>query len=117
MKIETLSACDQLVAAAVNGIYQGIILTLLVGLSLRVFRRTNAATRHAVWFATLLLLVGIIAAHGFHDFLGSAPARDEQGRTVVGASSAKKLEPTAQAAGAPAAGLLSRGEQSVSAAA
>ena len=50
-------------AAGANGVYQGIIIALLVGLALRACRRTNAATRHGVWFATLLLLVLLIPAH------------------------------------------------------
>jgi len=63
MKNEILTACYQLVAAAVNGTYQGILITVLVAASLRMLRRTNAATRSAVWFGTLLLLALIIPAH------------------------------------------------------
>ncbi len=63
MKNEIFTACYQLVAAAVNGTYQGILLTVLVAASLRMLRRTNAATRYAVWFGTLLLLGLIIPAH------------------------------------------------------
>ena len=63
MKPEFLKLCDAIVAAGANGVYQGIILALLVGLGLRLCRRTNAATRHGVWFATLLLLVLLIPAH------------------------------------------------------
>ena len=63
MKTELLNACDQLVAAAINGIYQGLIVTALVALALRVLGRTNAATRHAIWFCTLLLLVFLFLAH------------------------------------------------------
>ena len=61
MRAETL--CAPLVAATVNGVYQGIILTLLVGVLLRLFTRTNAATRHAVWFISLALVAVIIPAH------------------------------------------------------
>jgi beta-lactamase regulating signal transducer with metallopeptidase domain len=63
MKNEILTACYQLVAAAVNGTYQGILITVLVAASLRLLRRTNAATRYAVWFGTLLLLALIIPSH------------------------------------------------------
>jgi beta-lactamase regulating signal transducer with metallopeptidase domain len=63
MKNEILKACYQLVAAAVNGTYQGILITVLVTATLRMLRRTNAATRYAVWFGTLLLLALIIPAH------------------------------------------------------
>jgi beta-lactamase regulating signal transducer with metallopeptidase domain len=63
MKNEIVTACYQLVAAMVNGTYQGILIVVLVAASLRMLRRTNAATRYAVWFGTLLLLALIIPAH------------------------------------------------------
>src|SRR5690348_276916 len=63
MKNEIVTSCYQLVAAMVNGTYQGILITALVAASLRMLRRTNAATRSAVWFGTLLLLALIIPAH------------------------------------------------------
>ena len=65
MGTEILDASDRLLAAAVNGIYQGILITVLVALSFRVFSRTNAATRHAVWLCTLVLLVLLVVAHWF----------------------------------------------------
>ncbi len=63
MRPEILSACNQAVAAVANGVYQGVILTALVGLGLRVFGRTNAATRHGVWFSIMFLVAAIIPAH------------------------------------------------------
>src|SRR6266481_2735678 len=69
MKIEILPAADQLVAAVANGIYQGIIVTLVVALSLRLFGRTNAATRHAVWFCTLFLVASLIIVHCWRGYL------------------------------------------------
>jgi beta-lactamase regulating signal transducer with metallopeptidase domain len=86
MKSEILTACYQLVAAAVNGAYQGILITVLVAASLRMLRRTNAATRHAAWFGTLLVLALIIPAHYL------------QSRWDVGAHSA----PVEMSASAPA---------------
>src|SRR6266536_4486912 len=65
METEILGVSDRLLAAVINGIYQGILITVLVALSFRVFRRTNAATRHAVWLCTLALLVLLIVAHCF----------------------------------------------------
>jgi len=62
---EILNVSDRLLAAVVNGIYQGILVTGLVALGFRVFRRINAATRHAVWLCTLVLLVLLVVAHGF----------------------------------------------------
>jgi len=65
MGTEILSVSDRLVAAGMNGIYQGILITVLVALSFRVLGRTNAATRHAVWLCTLILLVLLVVAHCF----------------------------------------------------
>src|SRR5438034_9939193 len=62
---EILSASDRLLAAVVNGIYQGSLITLLVALGFRVLSRINAATRHAVWLCTLVLLVLLVVAHVF----------------------------------------------------
>src|SRR6266571_4583385 len=65
MGTEILGASDRLLAAVMNGIYQGILVTVLVALSFRVFSRTNAATRHAGWLCTLVLLVLLVVAHCF----------------------------------------------------
>jgi beta-lactamase regulating signal transducer with metallopeptidase domain len=62
MKTELLTACDHLPVALLNGVFQGTIVALVVGVVLRWCRRTNAATRHAVWCGTLLLLAGLIPA-------------------------------------------------------
>ena len=65
MGTEILGASDRLLAAVMNGVYQGTLITLLVALGFRVFSRTNAATRHAGWLCTLVLLVLLVAAHCF----------------------------------------------------
>jgi beta-lactamase regulating signal transducer with metallopeptidase domain len=65
--------CERLLSATANGVYQGILVTVLAGLALRWFTRTNAATRHAVWFGTLLFVAALIPAH----FLLSFRARPE----------------------------------------
>src|SRR5206468_8901259 len=65
MGTEILSVSDRLLAAVMNGIYQGILITVLVALSFRVFSRINAATRHAVWLCTLVLLILLVVAHCF----------------------------------------------------
>src|SRR6267154_825270 len=79
MKIEILPAADQLVAAAANGIYQGVIVTLVVALCLRRFGRTNAATRHAVWFCPLLLVASLLSAHCWRGYSAFAlpPAKSD----------------------------------------
>jgi beta-lactamase regulating signal transducer with metallopeptidase domain len=56
-------ACDRLLAALGNGVVQGLLLTLLFGLALRLLRRANAATRHALLFATLLAVAALPVAH------------------------------------------------------
>jgi len=61
MRAETL--CAPVLAATVNGVYQGIILTILVGMLLRLVPRTNASTRHAVWFVSLVVVAMIVPAH------------------------------------------------------
>jgi beta-lactamase regulating signal transducer with metallopeptidase domain len=58
---------EGMLAAVLNGIYQGVLIALLVWLGLRLFRRTNAATRHAVWFCTLLMVVSLIVGHVIRD--------------------------------------------------
>lgn len=55
--------CDRLVCATANGVYQGILVTLLAGLALASFNRTNAATRYAVLFGLLLFVGALIPAH------------------------------------------------------
>jgi len=75
MNAEIFAAPDRLLSAALNGSCQGILLALLAGLGLRLLGRSNAATRHAVWFATLLLLALLIPAHYWcHSAPSSAPA-------------------------------------------
>lgn len=63
MNHDFLTTCERILSAAANGIYQGVILAALAGLTLRLFNRTNASTRHAVWLGTLLLVTAMIPAH------------------------------------------------------
>src|SRR5712671_1522683 len=67
MGTEILDVSDRLLAAVMNGIYQGILITALVALGVRVFRRINAATRHALWLCTLVLLILLVVAHCWFD--------------------------------------------------
>jgi beta-lactamase regulating signal transducer with metallopeptidase domain len=86
-----------------NGVYQGALLTLLVGVGLKVFGRSNAATRHGVWLATLVLLVAVIPAHFCLEQRGSRP-QDQTGegvRNSVNSSiSSRPPGPQGEAAGA-----------------
>src|SRR5579859_2951079 len=58
-----MTACERVLSATANGLYQGMLIAALAWLTLRLFSRTNAATRHAVWFGTLLLVAALIPAH------------------------------------------------------
>jgi beta-lactamase regulating signal transducer with metallopeptidase domain len=78
MNLETQNFCARLALAALNGLYQGVLLSAAVALVLAVLRWTNAATRYAVWFATLILVVLLLPAHYLLD---SYPMRI--GATVV----------------------------------
>src|SRR5436190_15519716 len=95
---EILGASDRLLAAVLNGIYQGILVTVLVALSFRVFRRTNAATRHAVWLCTLVLLVLLVVAHCF--FHSSPPALQPGNIARTTATPAQEIDTPNVAAGA-----------------
>jgi len=63
MSGEFFAACERLLSATANGVYQGMLVALLAGLVLQLFARTNAATRHAVWFGVLLFVAALIPAH------------------------------------------------------
>lgn len=49
--------------ALVAWLWQGVVLTAAVALLLRLVPRANAATRHAVWWAALAGLVGLLGIH------------------------------------------------------
>src|SRR5271155_5255403 len=68
MSAETFTTCERLLSATANGVYQGILVAALAGLTLRFFPRTNAATRHAVWFGVLLFVTALIPVHLFLSF-------------------------------------------------
>jgi beta-lactamase regulating signal transducer with metallopeptidase domain len=63
MSAAFFTGCERILSATANGIYQGILVTALAGLILKLFVRTNAATRHAIWFRVLLLVTALIPAH------------------------------------------------------
>ncbi len=58
--LDSLEAAAHAAAQALlNGLWQGVLLTLVVALVLHCLRGTTAATRHAAWFATLLVVVAL----------------------------------------------------------
>jgi beta-lactamase regulating signal transducer with metallopeptidase domain len=67
MKAEFEFICDRIAAALLNGGYQGLLLAAIFWLALKLFPRTNAATRHAAAFAMLCLIAGLPLAHFFLD--------------------------------------------------
>jgi beta-lactamase regulating signal transducer with metallopeptidase domain len=99
VKSEILNAGDSLVTAALNGMYQGILLTVLVGLSLRFLGRTNAATRHAVWFVALLLVGALVPAQWCRELWFGDSGTLAKGPAEAGFSGPEK-------AGAPQAGIV-----------
>lgn len=77
MNHDFFDACAAALTAGLNGTLQGLLIALLVGVALRFLPQTNAATRHAVWWITFLLIAAMIPAQWLY---------------TVGASSAKAFE-------------------------
>ena len=50
--------------AALNGVYQGLLLTVAAALGLHFFGRTNATTRYAVGLTALLIVAALPLLHG-----------------------------------------------------
>jgi beta-lactamase regulating signal transducer with metallopeptidase domain len=63
MSAEFFKACERVLSATANGVYQGMLVALVAGFALRLFVRANAATRHAVWFGVLAFVTALIPAH------------------------------------------------------
>jgi beta-lactamase regulating signal transducer with metallopeptidase domain len=62
MKTEILDFCDRLAGMGFNAVWQGLLITILVAIGLRLLGPTNAATRHATWLFTLLICIGLFPA-------------------------------------------------------
>ncbi|MBN9688750.1 MAG: hypothetical protein J0M24_00805 [Verrucomicrobia bacterium] len=74
MNLETLDPwAQQVLSSLFNGGYQGLLLTLAVALALRWTPGANAATRHAVWFVTLLLVALLPVLHGLRGVGSGSP--------------------------------------------
>src|SRR5579859_1236183 len=102
MKAEIQLFCTELLGATANSAYQGILLVLVVGIVLRFLVRTNAATRHAVWLATLILLILAIPAHYWVDRSGEWAGRSSAGHAagpqvaaITGTAPAESIPPMA----------------------
>jgi hypothetical protein len=88
MSAEFFTVCERLLSATANGVYQGILVTLIAGLALRLFARTNAATRYAVWFGVLLFVTALIPAHLL---LSSQPRLELPAAATVSGSSMREI--------------------------
>jgi beta-lactamase regulating signal transducer with metallopeptidase domain len=96
MKNEIVTACYQFITALLNGTCQGVLLTVLVAGCLRLLGRTNAATRHAVWFGTLLLVAVLIPANWLCERLETARNANVAHPTDTGSLSASPDAVTAE---------------------
>ena len=59
MNPDPFTLTDAALSAVLNGGYQGILLTVLVYLGLKLFRRVNATTRYFVWLTTLTVVAAL----------------------------------------------------------
>ncbi|NKB72203.1 MAG: hypothetical protein GKR89_34425 [Candidatus Latescibacteria bacterium] len=87
------SSGQQLAALLLNTCWQSLLLVVAVGALLRVRRRTNAATRYAVWGVTLMAVFGLPLAQ-------LAGAGKEAGRPVLRPTAAVASTLITQAPGA-----------------
>ena len=58
------AAAQHVMEALTNGALQGVAIFALVAAALRLLPTMNAATRHAVWFVSLLLIAALPLVHG-----------------------------------------------------
>lgn len=68
--------------ALVNGLYQGLLLAAVLWLGLKLFRGTNAATRHAAGFLVLLIVAGLPVVHLLVPLRASRPASNMPSENV-----------------------------------
>ncbi len=97
MNLELLS--HRVLGALFNGGYQGLLLTLAVWAGLKLVPRSNAATRHAVWFVTLLVVAFLPLAH-FCGLPGLAAKPGLSLAELLAAEADHQLETTGQGSGA-----------------
>src|SRR5688572_2882297 len=93
MKPEFFTIADQWLAAAATGIYQGALVALVAWGVLRAVRKTNAATRHAVWFLTLLLVTVIFCVHLASKTSRATPGAESQTAAALSVPAARLVEP------------------------
>lgn len=86
MRTDFLAECDRVAAAVLSGMGGGILLAAAIGLTLWALGRTNAATRHAAWLATLLVVAALIPAELWLQGLLPLPGTRGEGRASLGAT-------------------------------
>ncbi|MBX3734987.1 MAG: hypothetical protein KF791_20620 [Verrucomicrobiae bacterium] len=69
------ATAQHVMEALTNGALQGLVVFALVAAALRLLPTMNAATRHAVWFVSLLLMAALPVVHGFRvsEFFRAVP--------------------------------------------
>ena len=63
MNTDLVMFCNRLLSALINGGYQGLVLTVVVWLGMKLVPGANAATRHMAWLATLILVTALPVVH------------------------------------------------------
>lgn len=74
---------QKVVGALVNGLYQGLLLAAVLWLGLKLFRGTNAATRHAAGFLVLLIVAVLPVLHLLVPLRASRPASNRSSENVM----------------------------------
>ena len=59
MNIEISKLCNELISALTTGLYEGVAVTAVLFILLKLTPRTNAATRHSILFSLLLLVTAL----------------------------------------------------------
>ena len=75
MKLDVQSLCNEMISALVTGGAQGGLIVGIVWLALKFLPRTNAATRHGVWFVTLSVTALLPAVLFIAPFLENIPVK------------------------------------------
>lgn len=78
MNAEIYAVGNEVIGAIAGGIVQGLAVFALVWIVLKLFRRATAATRHAVWLTTLLIVAALPFANLSPLLRLNAPTISEQ---------------------------------------
>jgi beta-lactamase regulating signal transducer with metallopeptidase domain len=93
VNLATDNYSHRILAALFNGLYQGLALTIVVWLGLKLFRHLNAATRHLAYLTTLLLVAALPVVHMFlaiGDHPNAPVAKNESAATNARANAVGK---------------------------